>query len=82
MSRTMVLLVTLPSTFSAANPPPPQNPNTSTNCAVVATGIEWKATLAVAAGPREVKAKTTKEKDSEQVRFQTGDPTQQACGQS
>ena len=82
MSRTMMLLLTLPPTFSAANPPPPQNPNTSTNCAVVATGIEWKATLAVAPGQREVKAKTTKDKDSGQVRFQTGDATQQACGQS
>ena len=33
--------------------PPPQNPSTSTSCAVVATGIEWKATPAVAPGQRE-----------------------------
>ena len=56
--------------------PPPQNPSTSTSCAVVATGIEWKATPAVAPCQREGKAKTTKEKDSEQVLFQKGDPTQ------
>ena len=61
---------------------PLQNPSTSTSCAVVATGIEWKATPAVAPGQREGKAKTTNEKDSEQVRFQTGDPTQRARGQS
>ena len=61
--------------------PHPQNLSTSTCCAVVATGIEWKATPKVAPGQREGKAKTTKEKDSEQMRLQTDDPTQRARGQ-
>ena len=82
MSRTMTLVVTLPPASRQMRAPPPQNPSTSTSCAVVATGIEWKATPAVAPGQREGKAKTTKEKDSEQVRFQTGDPTQRARGES
>ena len=68
MSRTMTLVVTLTADTGCnvlhCESPPPQNPSTSTSCAV-ATGIEWKATPAVAPSQRE--GKTTKEKDSEQV---------------
>ena len=45
-------------------PPPPQDPSPCTSCAVVATGIEWKATPATAPGKGEGKTKTTEE-DSE-----------------
>ena len=44
---------------------PHQNPSTSTSCEMVATGIEWKATLPVV--PLKVRGRP------EQVRFQTGE---------
>ena len=64
-------------TLSTTNPLLPRTP-ARTSCAVVATRIKWKATPAVAPGQRRGKAKTAKEKDSEQARLQTSDLTQRA----
>ena len=65
-------LQTRAAALSTAKPPATQNPSHCTSCAVMATGIEWEATPAVASGRRKREPQATVEEHPKRLSVESG----------